>query len=220
MVGVGQFLYELLILVHVLQIIDSAEWNSSSFGSFTIGMITKDAHIELGSGLIRQLYCTGKTSVFGWIVSLETDLQVNGLNKFSRVLLGQDITDGFTEIVATNLGLRDMHFVNCMRNTHVQVIIIMMMHKHKNNNINDTKVFNLNYKPFLLLIFDVVCCMCCSQTEKELNKNIDKKPHFMPFPSGSGSRYLPRNRKSLDGSFIVSIVSSHQVSNLFGNGCL
>merc|ERR1719410_2674695 len=82
----SQLLHKLLLLVQFLQVVGTHVRQTFSLGLVTMLLISEDANGKLGSGHMAQLDGAGETLVLLGIVVLQTNLQVDSLDKFA--LLG------------------------------------------------------------------------------------------------------------------------------------
>jgi hypothetical protein len=94
----GKLLNKLLVLVQLLEVINTHVLNTNTIGLFAMDGISKHAALDIGAGDGRKAEGTGETLVPLGIVVLQGDLDLNGLSevtllslKFSTVL-----GDGFT----------------------------------------------------------------------------------------------------------------------------
>jgi len=75
---------ELLVLVELLQVIDSHEFELNQLGTIDIGGIGQDAHGHTRSRNVRQLDGTRETLVSLGVVVLESDLQLDSLGEAAK----------------------------------------------------------------------------------------------------------------------------------------
>jgi hypothetical protein len=104
-----QLLDELLVLVELLQVIDSHVVKTDSLGLVHMGSISQNAHLHLGTRNVGQTDGTRETLISLGIVVLETNLELNGFSEFSGLLLGrsgQETSDKFTDSRCLNLTIK------------------------------------------------------------------------------------------------------------------
>jgi len=77
----SELLYELLVLVELLQVLDRVVLKVDELGSVDVGGIGENANTHSWSGHVWQLDGTRETFVSLGIVVFETDLQFNGLHE-------------------------------------------------------------------------------------------------------------------------------------------
>lgn len=98
----GELLDELLVLVHLLQVISRTEIDSESLGLVTVNLVTDDANLGVGLGDVGETDGTSETLITLGIVVLQTDLELDGLGEVTLGLgvLGgsQDGSDGLTNV--------------------------------------------------------------------------------------------------------------------------
>jgi len=101
----GELLDELLVLVELLQILNRLELHTGSLGLVAVESITENADGHLGTGNIGKLDGTRETLVTLGIVVLETNLELDGLDKVTLLLLGvgEDNANGFSDGRNANL---------------------------------------------------------------------------------------------------------------------
>jgi hypothetical protein len=101
----GKLLDELLVLVELLQVFNGLEFHTSSLGLIAVESITEDADCHLGTGDVGELNSSRETLVTLGIVVLETDLELDGLDEITLLLLGlgEDGADGFSDGGNANL---------------------------------------------------------------------------------------------------------------------
>jgi len=83
-VFLGELLHQLLVLVKLLQVLNSHVVDADTIGLFAMGGISKNAALESGTGNLGQPESTGETLVTDGIVVLQGDLS---FDRFGEVTL-------------------------------------------------------------------------------------------------------------------------------------
>jgi len=94
----GKLLNKLLVLVKLLQVIDTHVSNTDTIGLFTMGSISKHAALQVGAGDGGETEGTRETFVTLGVVVLEGDLDLNGFGEVTLLSLdfGTTLGVGFT----------------------------------------------------------------------------------------------------------------------------
>ena len=95
----GQLLDELLVLVQLLEGFDILAVDTDLSGGINVNLVSENAELHSGLAFAGELDGSGETLILLGIVVLETNLELNGLNELSVLLLGEsdDALDGVTK---------------------------------------------------------------------------------------------------------------------------
>jgi hypothetical protein len=95
----GELLDELLVLVEFLQSLNITEVNSVLLGLVDVMGISQNAEVHSWLDLSGDLDGSGETLILLWIVVLESNLELDGLNKSSLGIFAglEDSVDGLTD---------------------------------------------------------------------------------------------------------------------------
>ncbi len=85
---VGPLLDDLLVLVELLQAVHINEVVTSSLGFVAVLGVSDDADLLVGASNVGQTVSTSETLILVYVVVLETDLELDGLEEVSLVGLG------------------------------------------------------------------------------------------------------------------------------------
>ena len=101
-----ELLDELLILVEVLESVSILMVNPQRGGLLAVRGVSKDADAHLRARDVRQLDVASETLVLLRVVILEANLQLDGLEELTLLLLraGEDLVDAFAELGGGHLG--------------------------------------------------------------------------------------------------------------------
>merc|ERR1712142_338986 len=104
-ISLGQFLHQLLILVQLLQSFYIHVWDVVGFRLITMGFVTKNTDLQLGSRDVLQFDSTTETLVSLRIVILESNLQFDSLQEVPFLGLGmfQNCLHDLIESVTSDL---------------------------------------------------------------------------------------------------------------------
>mmetsp|Transcript_16511 Transcript_16511/g.41197 ORF Transcript_16511/g.41197 Transcript_16511/m.41197 type:complete len:273 (+) Transcript_16511:142-960(+) len=104
-VGLGQLLHQLLVLVQLLQVLHGARLDLDSLSLLAVLHVTQHAHLHARAGDVRQLHGARETLVLLGVVVLEADLELNGLHELARLRARglQEVGNSLLEDVVANL---------------------------------------------------------------------------------------------------------------------
>jgi len=104
----GQLLDELLVLVQLLEGFDVLAVDSDLGGLINVDLVSENAELHSGLAFAGELDGSGETLILLGIVVLETDLEFNGLDELSVLLLGEsdDALDGGTKSFGLELAAK------------------------------------------------------------------------------------------------------------------
>jgi len=114
----GELLDELLVLVELLQVLDTHVINANAVGLLAVGSVSKHAELEVGPGGSGQLEGPVETLITLGIVVLQADLGLDGLDKIPLLSLkvltalgdglatgeGKDVLDSLLQDLSVQLG--------------------------------------------------------------------------------------------------------------------
>lgn len=83
----GKLLYELLVLVKLLQVLNAHVVNTDTVGLLTMGSVSEYATLEVGAGKRRKLEGSTETLLTLRIVVLQGDLHLDGLDEVTLLSL-------------------------------------------------------------------------------------------------------------------------------------
>merc|ERR1712142_60171 len=84
----GELLDQFLVLVELLEVISAHVWDTLGLGLVVVGGITDNADLLLWAGDVWQLDGTAETLVLLGVVVLEGDLELDGLQEVTLLLVG------------------------------------------------------------------------------------------------------------------------------------
>jgi len=111
-----KLLYQLLVLVELLEVINGHELKAGGLSLVAMEGITKNTHGHLGAGNVGELDGTRETLITLGIIVLETDLELDGLGELPLLLLGGNLNgaDGFSHGGNADLTTHDWRRVKWM----------------------------------------------------------------------------------------------------------
>merc|ERR1711953_101497 len=124
----GQLFHQFFLFVQLLQVISAHMRKTFSLGFVTMLLISENADRELGSWDMAQLNSARETLVLLRIVVLQTNLQVDGLDKFA--LLG---FLGVSQTLSDTLKESLFGYFACSR--HLSSMMVEWKRKLRNQNI-------------------------------------------------------------------------------------
>mmetsp|Transcript_19687 Transcript_19687/g.54751 ORF Transcript_19687/g.54751 Transcript_19687/m.54751 type:complete len:253 (-) Transcript_19687:313-1071(-) len=93
-VALGQLLDELLVLVELLEVLDAHVVDADTVGLLAMGGVTEDAALEVGARDGWELEGSGETLVADWVVVLQGDLGLDGLDEVALLAILLFATNG------------------------------------------------------------------------------------------------------------------------------
>jgi len=97
-VFLGKLLYELLVLVELLQVLNTHVVNTDTVGLLTMGSVSEHATLEVGAGKRRKLESSTETLLTLGVVVLQGNLHLDGLDEvtFLSLRFNTSLGDGTT----------------------------------------------------------------------------------------------------------------------------